>query len=185
MILALSTSSPRIAAALLETDGVVAVQEFEFAERNASEVSLQIVGRLMSSKGQCWSDLTAFAADIGPGGFTGVKVGVTLVKMWAAINMKPVYAVSAFDLISPEHPVAIPYKRNAFILRVPGMAPKIHEGKVDDSFAGYGGESPTGYPDWINAAAVFEEFTAIQALSLVPNYVVEPSISKPKVPYPT
>lgn len=64
----------------------------------------------------------AFAVDIGPGAFTGLKIGAMLVKSWAHALGKPLVAATAFEACAAEIPagmptlVALPARRDALYL---------------------------------------------------------------------
>jgi tRNA threonylcarbamoyladenosine biosynthesis protein TsaB len=65
----------------------------------------------------------AFAVDVGPGSFTGLKIGVMLAKTWAHALHKPLVAVSAFEACAALAPkslpllVALPARRDALYLQ--------------------------------------------------------------------
>jgi tRNA threonylcarbamoyladenosine biosynthesis protein TsaB len=65
----------------------------------------------------------AFAVDVGPGSFTGLKIGVMLAKTWAHALDKPLVAVSAFEACAALAPkslpllTALPARRDALYLQ--------------------------------------------------------------------
>lgn len=65
----------------------------------------------------------AFVVDVGPGAFTGLKIGVMIAKSWAHALSKPLIAVNAFEacaaLMPVETPtlVALPARRDALYLQ--------------------------------------------------------------------
>ena len=81
ILLALDTATPVTAVALLEDDKVLG-QEFQPA-KNHSVTLLPAVDRLLQAHNVARGDLGAVAAGIGPGSFTGVRVGLTLAKTMA------------------------------------------------------------------------------------------------------
>ncbi|MFQ3611077.1 MAG: tRNA (adenosine(37)-N6)-threonylcarbamoyltransferase complex dimerization subunit type 1 TsaB, partial [Fimbriimonadales bacterium] len=50
----------------------------------------------------------AFAVDVGPGAFTGLKIGVMIAKSWAYALQKPLVAVSAFEACAITMPTDVP-----------------------------------------------------------------------------
>lgn len=95
--LALDTSGTFCVLALAEDDGGVrAVSVFE-SKRALSRRLLGEVDGLLSRNGLTLSDMTAFAVGLGPGSFTGVRVGVTTAKTLAQVLEKPLVGVGTLD----------------------------------------------------------------------------------------
>jgi tRNA threonylcarbamoyl adenosine modification protein YeaZ len=69
------------------------------------------------------AQVDAFAVDVGPGAFTGLKIGAMLAKSWAHALGKPLVAVSAFEACAAQMPagaptlVALPARRDALYLQ--------------------------------------------------------------------
>lgn len=123
-------------------------------------------------------DIEAYGADVGPGSFTGVKVGVTIAKMLAFARGKKVAAFSAFDLISAER-AGVPSRKGNYLLK--GASEEVLAAELSGAI-GYGPDfAEQNYPLAAHAAGL--PFELIEPEQLVPNYVLEPSISKPKVAY--
>jgi tRNA threonylcarbamoyladenosine biosynthesis protein TsaB len=81
ILLALDTATPVTAVALLEDDKVLG-QVYQPA-KNHSVTLLPALDGLMQENNIARGDLKAVAAGIGPGSFTGVRVGLTLAKSLA------------------------------------------------------------------------------------------------------
>lgn len=178
MIVAFSTSSPQASVALIE-DGRVLASGEEIAGHAASGGCLRILQRLLDSTGLRLDEATVFAADLGPGSFTGVRVGVTLAKSLAYALGVEAGGADAFDLVARDQVVAVPSRRDERWVRAPGRPPYRTRDAVSGA-VGYGMDGIT-YPH----AAKFAELV-LQALPpalLVPRYLIEPSISRPKRPY--
>lgn len=186
MIVAVSTSSPWTSVALLDLDGSVVAQARREAPRNASATAIALLQELLASHGASLAEVEGFLADRGPGGFTGVKVGVTLAKMWAFANGVWAGGVLSFDLIAPQSTVAVPYKRGHFLVREPGLGLREESGVPEPHWVGYGmPDRPDRYPDWTAIASVWTTIERHDPIALVPFYGAEPSISTPKTPYRT
>jgi tRNA threonylcarbamoyl adenosine modification protein YeaZ len=54
-------------------------------------------------------DFDLFAAAIGPGSFTGLRVGLTAVKGWAEVYGKPIAAVSTLEAVATQSRTAVPH----------------------------------------------------------------------------
>jgi hypothetical protein len=183
--LAISTSSPRVCIGLFSEEGSFIAESSELSLRNASSVAHRLIDRLFSEHGLTWDDVAGLAVDEGPGSFTGVKVGVTLVKVWAAVQGNLVWAAPAFDLISTTKAVAIPQKKGVLFVREPGLEPVTMESEGCDSWAGYGFLGKSEYPRWSALTQSVASYPAFTPVALVPEYGAEPSISSPKVPFPS
>lgn len=64
-------------------------------ERN-NESLLLMIRKVLEASQSNLGEIDAFAACIGPGSFTGLRIGITTVKTFAQMSGKPVYGVSAF-----------------------------------------------------------------------------------------
>mgnify|MGYP000799662314 CR=1 FL=1 len=94
ILLALSTSGRAASAALLK-DGCLLAEATRDEGLTHSETSLPLTAELLEQNGLAPADVDVFAADIGPGSFTGVRIGVCAINAMAAACGKPVVAVSS------------------------------------------------------------------------------------------
>ena len=95
--LAMDTSGAVCVLALAEDDGGIrAVSLFE-SKRTLSRRLLGEVDGLLIRNGLTLDDMTAFAVGLGPGSFTGVRVGVTTAKTLAQVTGKPLVGVGTLD----------------------------------------------------------------------------------------
>lgn len=131
------------------------------------------------------AEVDLYVADCGPGSFIGVRVAVTLAKSLAWANGKQCAAVTSFDLIAPDQVVSFPSRRGEYFIRgLDGSISLSPEKPAEAVGFGPDFESPT-YPDPARVAALWDRLTHVDPKLLVPNYVLEPSISTPKTPYAT
>jgi tRNA A37 threonylcarbamoyladenosine modification protein TsaB len=138
----------------------------------------------LDTVGKKLSDASLFVADLGPGSFTGVRVGVTLAKTFALAHGKQAAGIDAFDLIDPSATVVVPNKRGEWFLRYPGSGPKLVDALPSEALVGYGtGLDTQTFPDASRFAMLLSCLEVIPPERLVPAYLVEPSISVPKNPY--
>ena len=90
---------------------------------NLSGSLLHAVEWLLERRGLALAQVDAFAVDVGPGAFTGLKIGAMLAKSWAHALGKPLIAVSAFEACAAQMPagaptlVALPARRDALYLQ--------------------------------------------------------------------
>ncbi len=95
--LAFDTSGEMCVLALAEDDGTVkAVTVFE-GRRTLSRRLMGELDSLLTRNGLTLPDLTAFAVGLGPGSFTGVRVGVTTAKTLAQVTGKPLVGIGTLD----------------------------------------------------------------------------------------
>ena len=97
-ILALDTSSKTASAAAW--DGELRA---EFTVQNGlthSETILPMVQRVIETAGWKPADLTGIAVAVGPGSFTGVRIGVALAKSMAQALEIPVCPVNTLDMLA-------------------------------------------------------------------------------------
>lgn len=98
-ILAFETATPSGGAALL-VDGRV-VGEFRIqGSQSHSALCLGFAETLLRQMRIEWNQVTAFAASHGPGAFTGVRVGLTLVKGLSFSTGRPVVTVNTLDAMA-------------------------------------------------------------------------------------
>jgi len=79
-----------------ETGAVQAVSIFE-GKRTLSRRLLGEIDALLTRNSLTLADISAFAVGIGPGSFTGVRVGVTTAKTFAQVTGKPLISVGTLD----------------------------------------------------------------------------------------
>lgn len=99
LILAIDTSGETCSIAV--SDSAVCRVEYSFRhERRLIERIPGIVQSVLSDAGVTLADIEVFAVGLGPGSFTGVRVGVTMAKVWAMTLDKPVVGVSSLDALA-------------------------------------------------------------------------------------
>jgi tRNA threonylcarbamoyladenosine biosynthesis protein TsaB len=108
-ILGIETSTKTGSVAILSTKGVVA-QYCLNIEVTHSERLMTMVNRVLGDAGMTISQVDGFAVAIGPGSFTGLRIGLSTVKGLAIVLNKPVAAVPtllalAWNIPYPAHPI--------------------------------------------------------------------------------
>ncbi len=99
LILAVDTSSASGSIALLEDDRVL-LEENVHTGLNHSRTILPAIASMMQAACSKVSDLDLFAVTTGPGSFTGLRIGVSLVKGLSLALGKPVVGVSTLDALA-------------------------------------------------------------------------------------
>jgi tRNA threonylcarbamoyladenosine biosynthesis protein TsaB len=100
-ILAIETTGDLCSIAVRDSSGTLVERVF----RHRMHLSERLVGDVDSALKDAGLDLASvdgFAVGIGPGSFTGVRLGVMTVKAWADILGKPVVGVNALEALGRE-----------------------------------------------------------------------------------
>ena len=101
LILALDTTGNSISVALIGPDKVIAHQ-YETMERGQGEALIPMIEKVVKKAGRDFKDLTKVAVAVGPGSFTGVRIGLATARgIGLALNI-PVVGVTSFDVAALE-----------------------------------------------------------------------------------
>lgn len=106
-VLAVETSTLAGGAALLDGDQLVAEYTLNVASTH-SERLLATVDRLLQDAGWTIGEVEGLAVSVGPGSFTGLRIGVSTVKGLAFSLRIPVAAVPTLEALA----WALPFSRN-------------------------------------------------------------------------
>lgn len=99
MLLAIDTSSLVLSCALAEKDRLVA--EWTVQKRlTHSEQLIPHLDAMMKEAGVSKEDITAIAVSIGPGSFTGLRIGLATAKMAAYIWKVPIVGVDTLEALA-------------------------------------------------------------------------------------
>lgn len=98
-VLAIDTATPVASAALADGQKVVA-EESVGGQRNHSEQLLQMVDRLFAETGWEGRGLDLVAVSIGPGSFTGLRVGISAAQGLAFAYDRPLAGVPTLEIVA-------------------------------------------------------------------------------------
>ncbi len=93
--LAIDTSSTSIEL-LLSIDGRQIFRREENGKR-ASESLLLTIDEMLNGEGITLNDIDCYAVVIGPGSFTGIRIGVNTVKTFSFVTGKPIIAITSLE----------------------------------------------------------------------------------------
>jgi tRNA threonylcarbamoyladenosine biosynthesis protein TsaB len=96
MILAIDTATQYASLALYNQDGVLA-EESWFSGRNHTVEVMPRLTRMLGQANLKVAELTALAVSLGPGSFTGVRIGLAVAKGLALPHKLPVIGVSTLE----------------------------------------------------------------------------------------
>lgn len=101
MLLALDTATPLVSVALHDGERVVVELSSEQPMKHGEHLA-PLVSRAMEQAGLVRQDLTAVAVGVGPGPFTGLRVGIVTARTLGFVLDIPVYGVCSLDAVALE-----------------------------------------------------------------------------------
>lgn len=99
MLLAFDTASPAVTVALHDGSDIVAEKTVIDAMRHGELLTPTIV-EVLEGAGAARIDVTAIAVGVGPGPYTGLRVGIVTALVWGAALEVPVYGVCSLDVMA-------------------------------------------------------------------------------------
>jgi tRNA threonylcarbamoyladenosine biosynthesis protein TsaB len=98
-ILGIETSTRTGSVAVVSEDGIIAQYSLNI-EVTHSERLMKTVDRVLTDSGITLGDIGGFAVAIGPGSFTGLRIGLSAIKGLALVTGKPVAAVPTLEALA-------------------------------------------------------------------------------------
>lgn len=118
MILCIETSTAVCSVALVENGNVIALRESLDGQNHAEKITI-FIDEIMKETNVVYKDLDAIAVSMGPGSYTGLRIGVSTAKGFCYALEKPLIAVDtlaamAYGFISSQLS-AISYQPTAIL----------------------------------------------------------------------
>jgi len=101
VLLAFDTATPFVTVALHDGEDVVAELRSERSMKHGEQLA-PLVEQALAEAGLVRQDLTAIAVGVGPGPFTGLRVGLVTARTLALVLEIPVYGVCSLDVLAVE-----------------------------------------------------------------------------------
>ena len=101
MLLAFDTSSPTVTVAVHDGTDVVTEHTSERQMKHGEQLA-PLIETALASAGLIRQDLTAIGVGVGPGPFTGLRVGLVTARTLGHVLELPVYGVCSLDVLAAE-----------------------------------------------------------------------------------
>ncbi len=101
MLLAFDTATPYVSVALHDGEDVVVELTSERPMKHGEQLA-PLIDQALRRAGAVRQDLTAIAVGVGPGPFTGLRVGLVTARTLGFVLDIPVYGVCSLDVIAVE-----------------------------------------------------------------------------------
>jgi tRNA threonylcarbamoyl adenosine modification protein YeaZ len=101
VLLAFDTATPHVTVALHDGEDVVVELRADRPMKHAEQLA-PLIEQALAAAGIVRQDLTAIAAGVGPGPFTGLRVGLVTARTLAFVLDVPVYGVCTLDVLAVE-----------------------------------------------------------------------------------
>ncbi len=101
MLLAFDTATPLVTVALHDGDDVVVERLSDRPMKHAEQLA-PLIDDVVREAGIVRQDLTAIAVGVGPGPFTGLRVGLVTARTLGFVLEIPVYGVCTLDVLAVE-----------------------------------------------------------------------------------
>lgn len=98
-LLSIDTSAEYLTLAVTDGEKVIG-RLHKKAPRSHSSLLMPMIARLLKRSRVRLGDIDGFCVGVGPGSFTGLRIGVATVKGLAFVTGKPIAAVPTFDAIA-------------------------------------------------------------------------------------
>ncbi|MDJ0946222.1 MAG: tRNA (adenosine(37)-N6)-threonylcarbamoyltransferase complex dimerization subunit type 1 TsaB [Kiloniellales bacterium] len=98
-LLAFDSAGSACSAAIWDT-GRVAAARFEAMARGQSERLMPMIEEVMAEAGLDYAGLDALAVTLGPGGFTGVRIGLAAARGLALATGRPLLGLTSFEAVA-------------------------------------------------------------------------------------
>ena len=99
LVVGFDTATPAVSVALHDGERVVS-EAFATDGRRHGELLAPMIAKVMADAGASRADLTAVAVGVGPGPYTGLRVGVVTARVLGAVLGIPVHGVCSLDVIA-------------------------------------------------------------------------------------
>jgi len=136
VVVGLETSSTNLGVAVVQDQHVRGDTTLHMKAFYAEQLPL-ILERFLEDLSLSWQQVDGFAISIGPGSYTGLRVGLSLVKGLAYAQNRPIAAVPTLDAVAFQ----IPFSPHPVHVLTDARRDRVYEARYDTSY---------GYPKRIS-----------------------------------
>ena len=132
MLLAFDTATPLVTVALHDGTDVVAEESAEHRMRHGEQLA-PLVDEVMSRAGIGRRDLTAIGVGVGPGPFTGLRVGLVTARTLGFVLEIPVHGLCTLDVIAVEAVATGSTIEGAFVVATDARRKEVYLASYDET----------------------------------------------------
>jgi tRNA threonylcarbamoyladenosine biosynthesis protein TsaB len=103
-ILALDSATGACSVALWH-DGAIVARRFTVMDRGQSEILIPMALEVLAEAGADFPSIDVFGVTVGPGAFTGLRIGLAAARGMALASARPLVGVSTFEAVAHGVPV--------------------------------------------------------------------------------
>jgi tRNA threonylcarbamoyl adenosine modification protein YeaZ len=131
VLLAFDTATPFVTVALHDGADVVAERRSEERMRHGEQLA-PLIEAVLADVGLVRQDLTALAVGVGPGPFTGLRVGLVTARTLAFVLEIPVYGVCSLDVVAVEAALGPEPVGSDFVVATDARRKEVYLARYDE-----------------------------------------------------
>ena len=132
VLLAFDTATPFVTVALHDGEDVVAERRSTERMKHGEQLA-PLIEAVLADAGVVRQDLTAIAAGVGPGPFTGLRVGLVTARTLAFVLDLPVYGVCSLDVLAVEAALGPAPIGSDFVVATDARRKEVYLASYDDA----------------------------------------------------
>jgi tRNA threonylcarbamoyl adenosine modification protein YeaZ len=129
LVVGFDTATPAVSAALHDGTRIVGAALTVDARRQG-ELLAPMIAKVMADAGVDRADLTAVAVGVGPGPYTGLRVGLVTAKVFGDVLGIPVHGVCTLDIIAAE---AVKAGHDEFLVATDARRKEVYWARYDSN----------------------------------------------------
>lgn len=98
-ILCIDTSSDICSVCIYEENNVIAIKELKNGKTHSENLMI-LIEETLNTSGLILNDIDALACSIGPGSFTGIRIGISAIKAISEVVKLPIIAVTSLEALT-------------------------------------------------------------------------------------